>query len=87
MSIEIMFRLVCDGELCRRPFARHPEGRTERLERRDMESLRSQAHKAGWRRFRMTSTASMGDYCPQCVAERGIPSRRRPPVNGATRVQ
>jgi len=75
VSIEIMFRLVCESEHCRRPFGEYPEGRTDLLMRRDMNDLRSKAQKKGWRRFRLSTNSAMGDYCPQCSVK--IESARR----------
>jgi hypothetical protein len=71
MSIEIMFRLVCSGQLCRRPFGDFPEGRTDHVFRQDFEKLRHAAHAQGWRRLRPTVSGNVqtGDFCPGCVAD------------------
>jgi hypothetical protein len=76
MSIEITYSLVCDGDLCHKPFG-EAEGALNWLTRHDFEDLRARAYALGWARFRIEVGCELGDYCPKCTAELkpGIPRR------------
>lgn len=58
--------LRCDQ--CRMAFHHMAETRNSERPDRSIGLIREKAHADGWRRYRATPSASMGDYCPLCQA-------------------
>jgi hypothetical protein len=68
MILEIRVTLRCERPGCRSRFLTYhpkPPGSVNQT----VDSARSLASAAGWGRFRWSTTASIGDYCPRCVSK------------------
>jgi hypothetical protein len=62
--ISLSATLACDH--CRRPFRSRSYYFRDAVQRRQLEQIRADAHRRGWRRYRVSVNGPNGDYCPAC---------------------
>lgn len=76
MTVEIDFRLVCGR--CQRPFRHRAETRKESLTRLDVDTLRGDARREGWKRCTPAGfEPDLTDLCPACVEKLATERRRK----------